>query len=327
MGSGNSRVTLAVLRHRFDKFYAVEPSPKMRERAVKSMEEAGLKFEKLWGCTMEDVVLPIGLKFDAVWIQFTSMYFSDGDFIKYLKLMRNHLKPNGLVFIKENVASDDTTFVTEGEFKGKTDRSLVRSTQCFNYIIASAGFRSIMTKYFDPTNRDYSIFTTTLRSDHQMATIPRHPKNCAGKNTPMEWTSTKESKPPIEETKAPPIPPTTVEKVETKEKSNDWIPDMEFYKKADTRVQFIENMYYLHVFHGDVNISVNSVKHQTKSNKPSTKTTVVDACLNLHCPISHPKFRNMLTTIKVLASMCMQVTSTNRRILELTEQLPYFSTK
>lgn len=92
------------------------------------------------------------------------MYLSDSDFISMLVKLRDQLHENGKVFIKEN-RTTGRTYVTESTFEGATDRSLVRSNECFDYIFKTAGYRIVKFEAYERHSLKYDVVMAIITPD------------------------------------------------------------------------------------------------------------------------------------------------------------------
>ena len=125
--------------------------------------EGKIQYGEIYPHTIQTLVLPKDKKYNAVWIQFVAMYISDGQFVDLLTMLRQHLLPDGVIFIKENLVKDGDTVKIEGEFDGAQDLSLVRSANCFKYIFQKASYEFTTFDTWTPSEQDYSILTACIK--------------------------------------------------------------------------------------------------------------------------------------------------------------------
>lgn len=164
VSAGNGRVSKAVLRHIFKLIDIIEPSVNMRKRAQEEMSQLGRPYGKVFDCTMQQFSADKKGPYDCVWIQFCVMYLNDIEFVEFLTKLRLCLAQEGRIIIKENM-SDDKTVEVVGEYKENTDRSLIRSKQCFQYIFAKAGYTVVRSEDWNEVPGMSSIYTAELKVD------------------------------------------------------------------------------------------------------------------------------------------------------------------
>ena len=88
------------------------------------MKKVKHPYDKVYSSVIQEFTPDNDVKYDAVWIQFVTMYLSDDDFIKFLEKMRSRLNEDSLIFIKENFVAGHKTKTVESEYKGYKDNSL-----------------------------------------------------------------------------------------------------------------------------------------------------------------------------------------------------------
>ena len=76
-GAGIGRVSETVLCKYFAHIDILEPSENMRTRAVERMNKAKHPYRNVFDCTIADFKPLPRVKYDAVWLQFVTMYLSD----------------------------------------------------------------------------------------------------------------------------------------------------------------------------------------------------------------------------------------------------------
>lgn len=124
-GSGIGRITINLLRYYFKEIHLLEPVTSLIEKSKENLSKYDNKF----------VYINTGLenfnfneKYDLIWIQWVLGYLNDDDLTSFLLKCKNNLSENGLIIIKENIASDN--FYADLE-----ENNIIRSDNHFKYIL------------------------------------------------------------------------------------------------------------------------------------------------------------------------------------------------
>ncbi|ORC90987.1 SAM-dependent methyltransferase [Trypanosoma theileri] len=129
-GAGIGRITKTLLSTMYTITDVLEPVPKMLDKAKEELK--GLPVGEFILSSMETATLKPHT-YDLIVIQWTAIYLTDEDFVKFLAHCKTALTPNGYIFFKENCSSDD------GFIVDKEDSSLTRSDAHYKRIFAAAG--------------------------------------------------------------------------------------------------------------------------------------------------------------------------------------------
>jgi protein N-terminal methyltransferase len=133
-GAGVGRVSKNLLLPMFAKVDLLEPIAKMLEVAKKDLDNSRVGNFML--SSMETAKLAEAT-YDVVLIQWAALYLTDDDLAAFLAMSKRSLKPNGIIFFKENCTSDDS-FVVD-----KDDSSLTRSDAHYKRIFDAAGVKCV----------------------------------------------------------------------------------------------------------------------------------------------------------------------------------------
>jgi hypothetical protein len=111
----------------------------------------------------EFIPLPT-LKYSSIWIQECAMYISDKEFLDLLVRLKPSLSRGGRIFVKENLANASyPTRVVFNTYEELTDRSLLRSEQCFHWVFKAAGLAIELEKELNPSATHCPMYTAVLR--------------------------------------------------------------------------------------------------------------------------------------------------------------------
>ncbi|KAJ1824981.1 hypothetical protein LPJ56_002766 [Coemansia sp. RSA 2599] len=133
-GAGIGRVTKHFLTARFDKVDLVEQNSMFLETAASSYLKEEKEAGKVGG------MFPVGLqqftpvngRYDVIWCQWVLSHLTDEDLVAFLGRCTEGLAPQGLICVKENVAS-------RGYIVDSEDSSVTRASSVFEEIFRAAG--------------------------------------------------------------------------------------------------------------------------------------------------------------------------------------------
>ncbi|EFJ52851.1 hypothetical protein VOLCADRAFT_55463 [Volvox carteri f. nagariensis] len=134
-GAGVGRVTEQLLRHHFHCVDLLEPSRHLLDTAAGQFFCSGLQVRRYTRpfCALRVFVHgPCRSRYDAIWIQWCLLYLTDVDFVSLFQRAVAGLKPDGLIFVKENICK-------EGFVLDKEDSSLTRSNAFMLELFQRAG--------------------------------------------------------------------------------------------------------------------------------------------------------------------------------------------
>jgi protein N-terminal methyltransferase len=135
-GCGVGRVSHFVLSDYFSEIDLVDPVESFIDVAIKTVAKDGVKVRKI--VTGAQDWHPDRL-YDAFWIQWVIMYLTDVDAVAFLQRCKAHLNPNGLIFLKDNLASSDLKSKKEEAQFFVEDRGVCRAHIHYLEIIKLAG--------------------------------------------------------------------------------------------------------------------------------------------------------------------------------------------
>ncbi|CAK9008980.1 unnamed protein product [Durusdinium trenchii] len=128
-GAGIGRVTKGLLLDLFERVDLVEPNDRLLEEAKK---QVGARAERLIASSLEKFEPEEG-RYDVIWAQWVLLYLTDEDLVAFLQRCKKGLRPNGMIFVKENV-------VIEGQWMvDRDDNSISRTDAMYKDIFRKAG--------------------------------------------------------------------------------------------------------------------------------------------------------------------------------------------
>ncbi|GIL67244.1 hypothetical protein Vafri_20686 [Volvox africanus] len=135
-GAGVGRVTEQLLRHHFHIVDLLEPSKHLLDTAAKNLSARTVpqprgKAGDFYCAGLQEHTFEPG-RYDAIWIQWCLLYLTDADFVSLFERAARGLKPDGLIFVKENICK-------EGFVVDKEDSSLTRSNTYMLELFQRAG--------------------------------------------------------------------------------------------------------------------------------------------------------------------------------------------
>ncbi|CAC9512538.1 conserved hypothetical protein [Leishmania infantum JPCM5] len=133
-GAGIGRIAKNLLTKLYAATDLLEPVEHMLEEAKREL--AGLPVGKFILASMETTTLPPNT-YDLIVIQWTAIYLTDDDFVKFFKHCQQALTPNGYIFFKENCSTGDRFLVD------KEDSSLTRSDIHYKRLFNESGVRVV----------------------------------------------------------------------------------------------------------------------------------------------------------------------------------------
>jgi protein N-terminal methyltransferase len=135
-GAGMGRVTKNFLLPRFQHVDLIEQSPRL-SAATNTYIDAPEDQQRIT-CIVQGLqdFNPPPNTYDVIWVQWVIGHIFDLDVIQFFKRCAAGLKPNGLVVLKDNIASSGYTFVVD-----KEDSSVSRSLPYMKLLITLAGLK------------------------------------------------------------------------------------------------------------------------------------------------------------------------------------------
>lgn len=133
-GAGIGRISKCLLTKLYTVTDVLEPVPHMLDKAKEEL--AGLPVGEYILASMETAALPPNT-YDVIVIQWTAIYLTDADFVKFFHHCKQALTPAGYIFFKENCASEKRFIVD------KDDSSLTRCDQHYKQLFAQAELRLV----------------------------------------------------------------------------------------------------------------------------------------------------------------------------------------
>ena len=134
-GAGVGRVTVEFLQNHFDHVHLVEPVASLLDQARKALPDEE-RFKMIYE-PLQTFVPPKGT-YDAIWIQWCIGHLTDAHFLEFFARCADSLKPNGMLFLKENNASQGRGFVVDNE-----DSSVTRSDAYLCELFERAGYELV----------------------------------------------------------------------------------------------------------------------------------------------------------------------------------------
>jgi protein N-terminal methyltransferase len=100
VGCGIGRISISILSKHFRHITLVEPVAKFLRKAEAEVARTGVSVRAI-ECGAQD--WQIDEDFDCIWLQWVCMFLTDEDVIDLLRRCRQHLRPNGIVVLKDNM--------------------------------------------------------------------------------------------------------------------------------------------------------------------------------------------------------------------------------
>ncbi|KAF5838956.1 alpha-N-methyltransferase NTM1 [Dunaliella salina] len=140
-GAGVGRVAKELLLHIFQEVDLLEPSQHLLEAAEKDLKRNSKKLQSPPNHRAVNFYLN-GLqnhvfehqRYDTIWIQWCLLYLTDDDVVLLFNRCRSGLKPDGLIFVKENICR-------QGFIVDKEDSSLTRSNAYMQELFEKANMQ------------------------------------------------------------------------------------------------------------------------------------------------------------------------------------------
>lgn len=136
VGSGIGRISEHLLSKYFDKIDLLEQSYTFIEKAKENLEKLN-KLERCYNVGIQNFSPPNDIKYDIIWIQWVLMFILDDDVIKFIQTCKQILSKNGVIVIKDNVASG-----IKNEYDDE-DSSVVRSLSQYCLLFSRAKLKCL----------------------------------------------------------------------------------------------------------------------------------------------------------------------------------------
>lgn len=136
-GAGIGRITKHLLIRYFDTVDLVEQSKTFVEESTAYIGHS-TKIGNLYNVGLQD--FKISFQYDVIWCQWVLSHLTDEDLVQFFQTCKKGLTRNGVIVVKENVASSETGEVDE------VDSSITRSLTQMCNIFKQAGLTCIQEK-------------------------------------------------------------------------------------------------------------------------------------------------------------------------------------
>jgi protein N-terminal methyltransferase len=100
VGCGIGRISMSILTKHFRHITLVEPVAKFLRKAEADVAQTGVTVRAI-ECGAQD--WQIDEDFDCIWLQWVLMFLTDEDAVSLLMRCKQHLRPNGIVVVKDNM--------------------------------------------------------------------------------------------------------------------------------------------------------------------------------------------------------------------------------
>jgi protein N-terminal methyltransferase len=144
---GIGRVSKFALCDYFEEIDLIDAIPEFVDQAAEILSHANVKVRKIVSGLQDWVP---DRDYDAFWIQWGLMYMIDEDCVKFLIRCRDHLKPNGLIFVKENLVTDDVKAARDSATFQKEARAVCRTYSHYRELFRAAGLGVVEWKRVSP---------------------------------------------------------------------------------------------------------------------------------------------------------------------------------
>ena len=147
VGCGIGRVSKLVLSKYFKRITAIEPVKKFLDVYEKDMKGV-CEFETICCGSQE---WNIDKLYDCFWCQWILFFLTDNDAVEFLKRCKNHLRTNGFIIIKDNVASHDIFARRDQANWFPDDRAIARTYLHYKELFNLAELEVVFEKFDEPT--------------------------------------------------------------------------------------------------------------------------------------------------------------------------------
>jgi protein N-terminal methyltransferase len=135
-GCGIGRVSHYVLSDYFSEIDLIDPVQSFLDIALDTVSKDGVKVRTFLSGAQD---WNPDRMYDAFWIQWVIMYLTDVDAIAFLQRCKAHLNANGIIFVKDNLASSDLNSKKEEAQFYVEDRGICRAHRHYVEIFKAAG--------------------------------------------------------------------------------------------------------------------------------------------------------------------------------------------
>ncbi|XP_037074209.1 N-terminal Xaa-Pro-Lys N-methyltransferase 1-A-like [Pollicipes pollicipes] len=157
-GAGIGRVTRLLLSRRFHTVDAVEQCPKFVEAARETLRDNEHVGQLI--CAGLQEFSPEENSYDVIWCQWVLGHLTDEDLVQFFVGCRRGLRADGVIVVKENVATGD-----QSEYDA-ADSSVTRPRALLETIFADAQLRVVATRRQHGMPRGlYAVLMFVLRPD------------------------------------------------------------------------------------------------------------------------------------------------------------------
>ncbi|CAI9555785.1 unnamed protein product [Staurois parvus] len=130
-GAGIGRITKRLLLPLFKKVDMVDVTDEFLSKAKSYLGEDGKRIGNFY-CSGLQEFSPEPNRYDVIWIQWVIGHLTDSHLVEFLKRCKAGLRPNGIIVIKDNMA-------TEGAIMDDVDSSICRDMDVVCRLIRQAG--------------------------------------------------------------------------------------------------------------------------------------------------------------------------------------------
>lgn len=139
-GSGIGRVAHLCLMDYFQSIDLIDPIPAFLDTAEKKLKDFPIR------------KFPVGIQdwepdtqYDIFWCQWSIMYLTDVDCISFLRRCKQHLSPNGIIVIKDNISDQDLNAGKETCQFDLADHGISRAYKHYIQLFKDAGLNVLET--------------------------------------------------------------------------------------------------------------------------------------------------------------------------------------
>ncbi|KAH0788751.1 Alpha N-terminal protein methyltransferase 1 [Histomonas meleagridis] len=139
-GAGIGRVSQHVFSSYFDSIDLIDPIASFLEVATQNLKSSNIPIRTIVSGIQDWTP---DCDYDAFWIQWAIMYLTDEDAISFLKRCKAHLKPNGYIFVKDNIGTKNLKEKKENATFYEEDRGICRTYVHYIELFKNAGLKLI----------------------------------------------------------------------------------------------------------------------------------------------------------------------------------------
>ena len=160
-GCGIGRVAEYCFPQHFKRIDLIDPVEHFVDKAMEKLKDEEVKLNKIVAGIQD--WHPVD-NYDCFWVQWAIMYLTDDDAIAFLARCKEHLQPNGIIFVKDNIADANLKSAREEAQFFVDDRGICRAYCHYIELFEKAGLKVVeVVKQKDWPEDLLPLYTFVLR--------------------------------------------------------------------------------------------------------------------------------------------------------------------